>query len=207
MGSRTYSNVEPRTKAWAQVDVGLQTLRGDLVAFDQRIAVVKVATADDVPIGRAVWLVLGLEGEQAARVAASVVESREANGARLLSFELTDLDGAGRRRHPRVPFTERIEVIGITDIPGQDPRWRGHAHDLSIQGIGATLPTEIRSSALTLVRFPLPPHRAPFQVRAVAKNCEREAADSFRVGFLFERVTAGHVQQLHAAIVHLARAG
>ncbi len=105
----------------------------------------------------------------------------------------------------RVPFHERVEVVGITDRPGPDPRWRGNAFDLSIQGLGAVLPSEIRGGALVLLRFTLPPHRAAFQVRASVKNCQRESAESFRTGFLFERVTAGHVQQLHAAIVYLAR--
>ncbi len=192
---------------WAQVDIDrLRSLRGDLVGFDTRSAVIALQEGDDVPVGRAVWVVLGVEGEQAARVAASVVQSFEEDGRRCIRVELADLDGAGRRRHPRVPFEERLEVIGITDRHGSDPRRRGMTTDLSIQGLGAILPSEIKVGALVLLRFMLPTHRALFQVRASVKNCQRESADHFRTGFLFERVTAGHVQQLHAAIVHLARA-
>ena len=160
----------------------------------------------DIPIGRAVWVVLGVDGEQAARVAASVTQvGDDEHGRHCVTLELVDLAGSGRRRHPRVPFDERVEVVGITDRPGPDPRSAGPRPDLSIQGLGAVLPTQIRIGAVVLLRFTLPPHRASFQVRATVKRCERESLESFRTGFLFERVTAGHVQQLHAAIVHLAR--
>ncbi|HEY3832986.1 MAG TPA: PilZ domain-containing protein [Acidimicrobiia bacterium] len=205
-------SVKPRlathsTQAWAQIEFDrLISLEGDLVAFDGRTAVVALTSQPDIPIGRAVWVVLGVDGEQAARVAASITRVQEdEQGRHCVTLELVDLVGAGQRRHPRVPFHERVEVVGITDRPGPDPRWRAHAFDLSIQGVGAVLPSQIRIGAVALLRFSLPPHRAAFQVRATVKTCERESAEAFRTGFLFERVTAGHVQQLHAAIVHLAR--
>jgi hypothetical protein len=194
-------------RAWAEVDIDrFGCLRGDLVAFNERTAVVALHTPIDVPLGRAVWVVLGLDGQQAERVPAAVVRCFEHDGRPCVAVELADLSGAGRRRHPRVPYRERVEVIGITDRPGPDPRWRAVAFDVSLQGLGAVLPSEIRNGAVVLLRFPLPPHRAAFQVRATVKSCERESADAFRTGFWFERITAGHVQQLHAAIVHLARA-
>ena len=192
--------------AWAQIEMdGLRSVRGDVVAFDQRTVVIALDHVSDVPIGRALWVVLGIEGEQAVRVAASVVQRYDDHDRLRIAVELADPGGAGRRRHPRVPFTERIEVIGITASAGPDPRWRGSIADLSMQGVGTVLTNEIRVGAVGLLRFVLPPHRSVFQVRAQVVNCERESADRFRAGFVFERMTAGHVQQLHAAVMHLAR--
>jgi hypothetical protein len=193
-------------RAWAQLDVDrLGVLAGDLIGFNPRLAVVALTTPADVPIGRAVWVSLGLDGEQADRIAGSIVEVFDhRDGRRCVAVELIDVGRGGRRRNLRVPFRERVDVLGITDRGGPEARWRGEAFDLSSQGLGAILPTNLRVGTLVLLRFPLPPHRAWFQVRATAMHSTRETAADFRTGFLFERISAGHSQQLHAAIVYLA---
>ncbi len=193
-------------RAWAEVDIDqLGIVSGEVIGFSQRLAVVALATPTAVPVGRAVWLSLGLDGEQAERTAGSVVNTFDhVDGRRCVAIELVDVSGAARRSRVRVPFRERVEVLGITDQAGPDPRWRATAFDLSTQGLGVIMNTEIRVGASVLLRFPLPPHRHAFQVRATVTNCRSDSAVAYATGFLFERVTAGHAQQLHAAIINLA---
>jgi hypothetical protein len=202
--SRAPARSAPR--AWAEIELkGQSRQRGELVGFDQHVAIVAVSSATDVAVGERVRLSLGVEGESAEQVLGSVVDRFEDRGRWCVAVELAD-DGPSGRKHSRVPFEERVEVIGITDRAGPDPRWRGHAFDISSQGLGATLPNEIRVGSIVLLRFSLPPHRAMFQVRATVQNCVRETADTFRTGFVFERVTSGHAQQIQAALHHLFRA-
>jgi hypothetical protein len=193
-------------RAWAEVEVDrIGRFRGELVGFDQRVAIIAFEGQADVPVGQRVRLSMGVEDEQAEQLTGKVLDRFEDRGRWCVAVELAD-DGPSGRKHTRVPFSERVEVIGITDRPGPDPRWRGVAFDISSQGLGVTLPSEIRLGALVLLRFSLPPHRAAFQVRATAQSCVRESADTFRTGFLFERVTAGHAQHIQAALLHLFRA-
>jgi hypothetical protein len=195
--------------AWAEIEADrMGLLRGTLVGFDHRTAVVSLPHRADLPLDRAIWLTLGLEGEQAERVLGAVRASFDQDGAQCVVIDLADTtapSGADLRRRVRVALHERVEALGISDRPGPDPFWRGTTFDVSSQGLGALMTSPVPVGTLVLLRFRLPPHRAAFQVRARVRSCERESAESFRTGFLFERLTAGHAQQLHAAVLHMAR--
>ncbi len=191
--------------AWAEVHIGpLSSVRGEVIAFDGRVVRIAVRQgAADVPVLRPLSLTLGVGAEQAARVPATVVERRYDGGLACLHVELADPDGHSRRRHPRVPFNERIEAMAITDGPGPDIRFRGRAVDISLQGLGATLSEELKPGSHVLLRFVLPPRRDIFQVRANVRTSLRVDAHSFRTGFLFERMTPAHCELLEHGIVQL----
>ncbi len=194
-------------RAWARLSIdGVGLIEGEVVGFNRAIVVVAIAEAVRVPRDRVATISLGVDAEEAqGLLGTTMLAVTHADGRRCVAVALADDGELRQRTRIRVPFDTRVDAMVITSRTTSDHTYKYTAFDLSTKGIGVHGPREIPLRSEALLRFAVPPHRGTIvQVRGVVAYCRAVNPRSFQVGFEFDRVGRSQIQQLHAAVTHLA---
>lgn len=188
---------------WARVTVGgVGILDGDVIDFDDRS--VTIATAQPVrgAAGRPALLTLGMGADRRSGVMATVrATSTAPDGRACLLVDLDGPDTDDRRRHDRVPFAAKVDILIVSGVASSDPRVKSVAVDLTPRGIAVRGERDLPPRADVLLRFPVPPARgAVVQVRGKVRWCRADPESGWLIGISFERVSASAAQQLRNAL-------
>jgi hypothetical protein len=188
---------------WARITVGgVGVLDGDVIDFDDR----SLTVATDQPVrgatGRPAILNLGLGADQRTGVLATVrATATTPDGRPCLLIDLDGGDIDDRRRHDRIPFAAKVDILIVSGVASSDARVKSIAVDLTTRGIAVRGERDLPPRADVLLRFPVPPVRgAIVQVRGKVRWCRPDTESGWLIGISFERVSGSTAQSLRNAL-------
>ncbi len=191
---------------WAIATIGGRPIRGELVGFSRRTAVVAFDRAQPVAAGQSIRLQVGIEhdreSDEATVVARVLHVMLTRDGRPAIAFTLPDDEAEARRAEVRVPFTTRIELVICDGRIGGDAHQRADTLDLSTTGMSIDSERELPPLTTVLVRFRLPRAPGPMQFRAQVRWC-RPRGNRYVCGMYFTGIKPNQVREIAAAIVEL----
>lgn len=201
--------LEPVEGLWAVVTIAGREVRGSLVGFSGRIAVVAFDRAQPVASGESLRLRLGVDAGNASDNAVIVGRVLHVlltkDGRPAVAFTLPDTDDRARRLEARVPFGERVELVVCDSRVGGDAHQRARGIDLSPNGMSVCSERELPPMTALLVRLRLPRAAAPLQFRAHVRWC-RPNGNQFHCGLVFSGLKPTQAREIAATVLELAAA-
>jgi len=202
--------LDPVDGLWAVVTIGGREVRGLLVGFSGRVAVVAFDQAQPVAAGDSLRLRLGFdagdERDHAVVVARVLHVLLTRDGRPAVAFTLPDSDDRARREEVRVPYAERVELVVCDSRIGGDAHQRAHGIDLSAGGMSLCSERELPPMTALLVRLRLPRGTEPLQFRAHVRWC-RPVGSQYQCGVVFSGLKPAQGREIAAAVLELAAAG
>lgn len=192
---------------WAVATIAGRPVRGELVGFSRRTAVVAFDRAQPVAAGQAIRLQIGIDHEhepdETTVVARVLHVMLTRDGRPAIAFTLPDDEAEARRGEVRVPFETRIELVVCDGRIGGDAHQRARAIDLSANGMSIDSERELPPLTTVLLRLRLPRAQAPMQFRAQVRWC-RPRGNRYLCGVQFTGIKPNQAREVAAAIVELS---
>lgn len=197
---------QPTQGLWAVATIGGREVRGELVGFSRRIAVVAFDRAQPLGAGDMLRLRIGIDGgartEDATVIARVMHVLLTRDGRPAVAFTLPDDEAAARRAEARVPYEARVDLIVIDGRVGGDAHQRAHSIDLSANGISIRSDRELPPMTSVLLRLTLPHANGPMQFRAQVRWC-RPQGSQFLCGLVFSGLKGNQGREIAAAVLAL----
>jgi hypothetical protein len=195
------------SRLWAIATIAGREVRGELVGFSGRIAVVAFDRAQPLAAGSALRLRLGADtgnvSEDAAVVARVLQVLLARDGRPAVAFTLPDDEAQSRREEVRAPFDVRIDLIVCDGRVGGDAHQRAQAIDLSATGISIHSERGLPPMTAVLLRMKLPRSNTPMQFRAQVRWC-RPTGNQYLCGLLFTGLKGSQGRDIAAAVLELS---
>ncbi len=199
--------LEPVEGTWACVTIGGRDVRGDLVGFSRRIAVVAFERAQPLAVGATVRLQLGVRAgdrsDDTAVLARVLHVLLTRDGRPAAAFTLPDEIGPARRDDARVPFDERVNLVVCDGRVVGDAHQTARAVDLSAAGMSVVSDRELPPTTTVLLRFTLPNATSAMQFRARVRWCRRQER-GYLCGLQFTGLKGTQGRDIAAAVLALA---
>jgi PilZ domain len=192
---------------WAVATISGRPIRGELVGFSRRTAVVAFDRAQPVAAGQSIRLQIGidngLEPDETTVVARVLHVMLTRDGRPAIAFTLPDDEAQARRGEVRVPFDARIELVICDGRIGGDAHQRARAIDLSATGMSIDTDRELPPLTTVLLRLRLPRAQGPIQFRAQVRWC-RPRGNRYVCGLHFTGIKPNQAREVAATIVELS---
>jgi hypothetical protein len=203
------ATVQPTQGLWAIATIAGREVRGELVGFSRRIAVVAFDRAQPVGAGDGLRLRLGIDGGAGSGSDDAIVLARvlhvlmARDGRPAIAFTLPDDEAEARRAEARVLFDAKVDLIVCDGRVGGDAHQRAQSIDLSANGISIRSERELPPMTTVLLRITLPQANGPMQFRAQVRWC-RPQGKRFLCGLVFTGLKGNQGREIASAVLQLS---